>query len=476
MAVHALSFGVALLPDEGGYLLVARQWHGAGPLLYGQLWVDRPPLLLVAFMLAGWFGPMGIHALACLCSGATVAAAGWAGYAVGGSSAAKWCALTAGALSASTLLGTQELDGELLATPLVMTSCALMLHAVYRSRSGSRRLALAAIAGVVAVGAVLMKQNFVDALVFGTVLLLPPNPRLPLPLRHRFVLLATFLGSAAAAAGTVAVWAQSRGQLHALWFASYAFRAEAGAVISAGSWHAPQRRLVALLGLALLSGIAFFLAGVLTWHRKSLWRADPWAVAMLAALLVEVAGIALGGSFWPHYLIGVIPMLALGAGIAPEFGGGAAAAAMRALIVAATAVTLVAAPIHAYRAHAHTSEAEHTATWLRQAAHRSDSVIVTFGHPNVIEASGLATDYPYAWSLPVRTLDPTLSRFDATVVGAHAPTWIVEWEPINTWQLDPSHRVRQDMVGNYQLVAHVCGHPVWLHNGISRPIPTAPAC
>lgn len=35
-------------PDEVGYLLVAAQARRDGPFLYGDLWVDRPPLL-VAF-------------------------------------------------------------------------------------------------------------------------------------------------------------------------------------------------------------------------------------------------------------------------------------------------------------------------------------------------------------------------------------------------------------------------------------------
>ncbi|MCW2785780.1 MAG: hypothetical protein JWP74_2297, partial [Marmoricola sp.] len=39
--------------DEAGYLTIARQWHGAGPSLYGRYWVDRPPLLITLFQLAG---------------------------------------------------------------------------------------------------------------------------------------------------------------------------------------------------------------------------------------------------------------------------------------------------------------------------------------------------------------------------------------------------------------------------------------
>src|SRR3954447_25509515 len=31
--------------DEGGYLFIARHWHTGGEFLYGDYFVDRPPLL-----------------------------------------------------------------------------------------------------------------------------------------------------------------------------------------------------------------------------------------------------------------------------------------------------------------------------------------------------------------------------------------------------------------------------------------------
>ena len=36
-------------PDEGGFLMVASQWHVGGTSLYGDYWVDRPPLLIGIF-------------------------------------------------------------------------------------------------------------------------------------------------------------------------------------------------------------------------------------------------------------------------------------------------------------------------------------------------------------------------------------------------------------------------------------------
>lgn len=476
MALHALFLGTALAPDPGGYLLVARQWHGSGPLLYGNLWVDRPPLLLVAFAVAGPFGALGVQVLACLCAGVLVVAAGWAGWAVAGNSAARWCALTAGALSTSVAIDAQNLDGELLAAPLVMVSCALVLHAVYRSRSLRYRLVLVVGAGIFAVGAMLVKQNFVDAFAFAGILLVLPGSRTVLRGRDRLTMLAMFGASAAAVLAVVAAWAYSHGQLHALWFATYTFRAKAGAVISAGSWHAPQARLFELFWLALFSGVAFLLAGAVLAHQKSLRRADPFVAAMAAGLLVELTGIALGGSFWPHYLIGLIPMLALGAGVAAARHASWGFVSMRLVIVASAVVSLISTPTAALVAHSNPPKSERTATWLAGVADPTDTVIVTFSHPNVIEASGLSTVYPYVWSLPARTLDPDLRLFEATVLGANAPTWIVEWEPFNTWQLDPHHHVADAIAGRYRKVARVCNHPVWLRDDVGRAIPKPNVC
>lgn len=71
--------GVPVYPDEGGYLLVAQHWDGGGPFMYGDYFVDRPPLLFVPFRLAEALG--GVHALrliAAVLVAVMVMGAGWA--------------------------------------------------------------------------------------------------------------------------------------------------------------------------------------------------------------------------------------------------------------------------------------------------------------------------------------------------------------------------------------------------------------
>ena len=56
VVVHLLSLTRRLGPDEGGFAMVARHWHEAGPFLYGPQWVDRPPGLIALFDAAQHLG------------------------------------------------------------------------------------------------------------------------------------------------------------------------------------------------------------------------------------------------------------------------------------------------------------------------------------------------------------------------------------------------------------------------------------
>lgn len=471
--VHALFLGAPLAPDEGGYLLVANHWHDGGPLIYGHYWVDRPPLLLIAFAIAGLAGPVGIHLLACLCSGVAVLAAGWAGWAVAGRKAGMWSALTAGALSASTLADAQELDGELLAIPFVLLSCALLLHAWYRRPK--RWYVFGWLAGVMAIAAPLIKQNFVEALVFAMVFI--GAQLLGSTGRRRAKHLATaFSFGAMTGLAAVTGWAITTNKLGALWFATYTFRAQAGAVIHAGSWHAPGARLVQLLGLSVVSGIFGLCVLAVIAHRFALRRGDPLTWALVAGLGVELGGIALGGSFWPHYLIGIVPMLSIAVGTAATLPQPRSTIALRGIVLLAVVVSAVSAPAAAANTQLFSNRADRVGTWLGHAAQRDDTAIVTFTHPNILQQSNLSSPYPYVWSLPVRTLDPDLALMKRTILGSEAPTWIIEWDGFNTWLLDPHERFATAVAGRYRIVAHICGHPIWLRDGVRRPVRVSRGC
>jgi hypothetical protein len=80
------------------------------------------------------------------------------------------------------------------------------------------------------------------------------------------------------------------------------------------------------------------------------------------------------------------------------------------------------------------------------------------------------------------SMQPDLDRADllretgtAPVVGVPRSTW----DQPHTWGLDPGNHVDAALRAHYWSVAVVCGHTVWLHDGVSRHLATtlpASAC
>lgn len=108
--------GHAPWPDEAGFLLVGRQWNGGGASLYGNYWVDRPPLLITIFRVAAFSGGLtALRVIGCIAVGIVVLGCARVAGLIGGAQAARWAAVAAAALTISPLLGGYEVNGELLA-------------------------------------------------------------------------------------------------------------------------------------------------------------------------------------------------------------------------------------------------------------------------------------------------------------------------------------------------------------------------
>jgi hypothetical protein len=479
---------VSIFPsaDEGGLLLVARNWHPGGPELYGSLFVDRPPLLLLFWRLAASAG--GIDAARLVGLGAVallVVSAAWAGYLLGGVRGARWSTLTAAALAATPLLGTQEVIGELLAVPLVMLSCALVLTAALPGRGARWQVLWGFAAGVAGAAAMLMKQNFVDGLVFaaGLVLMLRLTGRQSNATTGR--LLAGGLAGVAVPVGATMLWATTRGPgLTVLWYTLYGFRADAADVIAMHRLTADEHRLSHLALVSVASGLVPLLLGYLWGARRRVRTGDAATVAVLALLAVEITGVALGGSYWAHYLIALVPAAALAASCMPALLSGRPAwprTLLAVVVVSAVAATLTTALGPSRLARASGSIAARgadpaVAVWLGRADRRGDTGLVAYGQANILEAAGLApAAYPYLWSLELRTEDPQLSRLVGVLSGPRAPTWVVEWMHWNTWGLDHRGALRTAVADNYRRAATVCGARIYLHEGVRRALPAVPA-
>src|SRR4051794_14843007 len=63
----------SLTKDEAGFLLVGSQWHTGGTSLYGDYWVDRPPLLVSIFRIAAACGgAVPLRLIGCLATALVV--------------------------------------------------------------------------------------------------------------------------------------------------------------------------------------------------------------------------------------------------------------------------------------------------------------------------------------------------------------------------------------------------------------------
>jgi hypothetical protein len=258
----------------------------------------------------------------------------------------------------------------------------------------------------------------------------------------------------------------------------YGFRVDASSVMASWSWDAPLHRLGVLTLMALLSGLVVLIVHLALSQRRRLAAVNPLAWAIAATAAFELAAMLVGGNYWSHYLIGLIPMVALAAGLSAQ-SGVPRWRWTRGLVVVAAIATALVSPVVVLFVHGAASPADTTGRWIGDSADPDDTLVVLHTHPNVVQASDLRPGYPYSWSLPVRTLDPKLSLLLETLAGPDAPTWVVRWDPDYFWGLDPTGRVDATLAARYRSVGTVCGHPVWLLNGVDRQLaarPPASAC
>jgi 4-amino-4-deoxy-L-arabinose transferase-like glycosyltransferase len=449
--------------DEAGYLMVGAGW-GHGDDLYGRYWVDRPPLLVWIFEAAGDLTTLRL--LGCAAAAAVVLLVGAAAHVAAGPRAALWAAGAAALLTAQPWLGTERVNGEILAAPC--SALAVLATVLLVRRDG--RWWLAALAGAAATAAVLTKQSTVDGAVFVVVALALVAGRGRRPVRELVLVAAGVVAGVLLTLGVVLALAAARGTGPAeLFDAVVWFRVEAGETIRTSASDATRGRLLVLVGTWLVSGLSVLTVGALATAAR---RRDPVVRATATALVAATVVALLGGSYWAHYLLALVPTAALAAGLAaaavPErwrWAGGA-------VLVLVTLVTLG----HGLLAGSDDGrEARAVGTAIGRGSEAGDTAVVTYGQPNVLLHAGLESPYPYLWSLPVRALDPGLDELAATLDGPDAPTWLVDWSGFDDWGVDGDRLV--DVVERrYRPVGRVCGRDVWLDRRVERPRPEPGAC
>jgi Dolichyl-phosphate-mannose-protein mannosyltransferase len=461
--------------DEGGFLLVARQWDGDGPFLYDGQWVDRPPVLLLVFKLGSLLGgEVGLRALSLGFAGLMIVGAWWSGRLLNGARGALVAALVAAALGSNFLFDGFELGGEGIAGAFVLLSSAATLAVIHADGDRRRCLWLSVVAGFLAGLAILTKQNFIDAVVFaGAVLASKPRARWA-------VYLCWATGLAIPLSGAL-WWAERQAQgVGPFLQAMYGFRRRAATTIADNLGAAQLQQMTGILAVVLVSGIVWLVCQLIA---RSV-RPGPdrrLSVALLLMLAYGVFSIAAGMGWWRHYLLELVPVLAMGTALmsARPMMSYRRISSVRVATAGVLASALIATALGAVGASAAQGGGGHdveVSEWLRDVSHSHDTVVLAFGAPNVIEMSGLSTPYPYSWTLQVRVLDPHLNALVALLNSRRAPTWLVQIASARDMAELDNTRFDAARATHYRWVDTVCGHPIYLRRDATRVLPPPPDC
>jgi hypothetical protein len=440
----------ALGRDEAGLALIAAGWSDDGPYAYGEHFVDRPPLLLAAFRLAHEVGgPHGIRALGALAAVAVVVSTTLLAVRIAGRSAAPWAAVVSALLCSSLLLQAVFTPGELVAS--VPASLSMLLLAVGLDRSGGSHRALAA-AGALAVAALLVKQSLAGALMGGVVGIAVSGVLSPGGWRQAIARAAAYAAGVGGIVLGLGAWQwASDVPGGAVAYALLGFRLDALGTLEGGDAADRAMRLVVpLVGSGLGALLICALVGI------AQLRDRPASGAALAAWLAGgLVGIALGGSYWAHYLIALVPVTAVGAAVMfaarPRAG-----ALIVSIVIALGVVASVGAALQGQPAR-HARDAVSVADYLRDHAHPGDSAHVMYAYASVLYYSGLSAPFAYRWSLMMQAAPGAERELRRLLASPRRPTWLVERHRPWAFGLDRDGITQRLLDTHYRLAGTVCG-------------------
>jgi hypothetical protein len=465
LALRAPYLSTPLGRDEGGIAYVASHWSVGHGALYGAYWLDRPPLLVGLFRLAGLGGDHGVRALGALAAIVLVVAIALLGRAVAGPRAGRLAGLLAAFLAGSVSIGAVYTPGELLAA-VPSTLSVLCLVLAHRSR----RARFVVAAGALAVGAALIKQSFLDAGVAG-VAFVAISAGLDRDVRLRWPL--AYAAGAAIPLAVLLVWLAATGlTIGGFVYTLFGFRLDLLHTLAASNLPI-HVRLAHLEAPAWSSGLVLVLAGAALglWHLR---RDRVLAVTFGAWLAAATVGVLGGGSYFSHYLIELVPVSCVAA--AAVIAG--ARPPVRLLVLGAFAAVAFGAAYNGAGSAAHIHRREMAVGhYIRDHARPGDTDYVMYARANVVYYAGLRQPYPYLWSLMVPVRPGAIAQLRRLLGSAQRPTWLVPWQLANLWQLDPGGTTERLLLRGYRLTAIVCGFPIYMRN--DRPAPrrvTVSAC
>ena len=389
------------------------------------------------------------------------------GQAVAGPRAGRIAALLAAFLAGSVSMRAVYTPGELLAAVPSTLSVLCLVHA-HRSRQAGFVVA----AGALAVGAALIKQSFLDAGVAG-VAFVAVSAAIDRDVRLRWPL--AYAAGAAVPLAVLLVWLAAAGlTVGAFVYTLFGFRLDLLHTLAATNLPL-HVRLAHLQEPAWTSALVLALAGALLglWHLR---RDRVLAVTFGAWLAAATVGVLGGGSYFPHYLIELVPVSCVAAATVIA----SARAPIRLVVLGAfAAIALNAAYDGAASAAHRTPHRRELAVghYIRDHARPGDTTYVMYARANVVYYAGLRQPYPYLWSLMVRVRPGARAQLQRLLGSTWRPTWLVPWQDANRWQLDRGGTTERLLRRGYRLTAIVCGFPIYLRR--DRPAParvTVGAC
>lgn len=465
IALRAPWFDAPLGNDEGGLAYIAGAWRDGGAFPYGDFFIDRPPALLFVFRLADATGgtaavrTIGVVAAALLILIVTLLVRE-----LHGDRSARWAAMLTAIMASSAVIGAIYLPAEAVA---VLPSAASVLCLIAADRRRRGRVLLFFGAGALALASLLVKQSFGDALVAGVVYMVAATIIGRFSRRELLSAAAVYVLGCATVVGGLEIWEHMTSVPDgSMSYALIGFRLDGLEALAGSAGGLPGRFAERLMLPLLGSGLGLIAIWSIVGLRVLAPKRLIW-ITIAGWGLAGGAGVLAGGSYWPHYLLQLVPFAVVTASIALSAGP------VRRAKMTAGALALLAVGGFALgpsiSAAAPDAAAPDIGRYLRDHANRSDTAYVLYSQANVLYYSGLESPYPYAWSLMMRAIPDAQARLRLLLASPRRPTWIVRWESVEAYGLDQSGATARLLARHYREVAEVCGYPVLLRNGSRRP-------
>jgi hypothetical protein len=416
-----------LIEDEGAYAYIARWWL-AGAALYGpDLWLDRPQGIFVAYLppvLAGG-SVWTLRAWGALWAAATgVAVARVAEY-----FASARAGLLAGLVFAVTSISPFVEGWTVNAECFMLLPATLGFEMLLRRRAGW--------AGALTAAAVLLKPSGL-----GLVLLAPFFLRGPRQFAR--------WSAAGAAVGLPFL-------LHGLWsagFGGYTY-ALVGARLSAwSSLDLPHPHPLASSLLTSPAWLGPLLVGASALRRR--WRLSVWLAASLAGVLV-------GGQFYEHYYLQLLPPLAVAAGLELAAFSVTPRALAAAMWTLGLMIVAVSQPAAWWRERDVVAPA--VAAYIKSHSRPEDTVYVAFSAANILYLSERRSADRHFFPLHIMSVEGARARLVARL-RAKEPRYVIYADRMlrlspSPWRVFPDDSFDQVLRENYDFVGRIATVPIY---------------